>query len=268
MNIFLIISALIVHNLIARLYITRGVKAHISSQEELPKQIIESIKDVFERSPDPSEKKLFNNIESIRARLESSNEILEIMDFGARATSPEGTQVKRILGEITLSASKPKQWASLLFYIVKRIRPERCLEFGTCVGLSTLYQSAALEMNGRGSIVTMEGSDTLAAIAKKNFTDLQRSNIVPYVGRFDSILTDVLTNHQPFDLVFIDGHHEEKATVRYFEHLLPCVTRNAVLIFDDIHWSAGMKNAWKSIVHHRRVKYSVDLYELGIIIVS
>lgn len=268
MNALLLKAGLALQELLVRPYIARGIKSLSSAKEEIPLCIAESIKDAFERIPASADQKMFDSIESIRATLETSGEILEIMDFGARAASPDGNTIRRSLGEVALSASKPKRWASLLFYIVKRIRPERCLEFGTCVGLSTLYQSAALEMNGSGSIVTMEGSETLAAIAKINFTDLQRSNIVPYVGRFDSILTDVLTNHQPFDLVFIDGHHEEKATVRYFERLLPCVTRNAVLIFDDIHWSAGMKNAWKSIVHHRRVKYSVDLYELGIIIVS
>ena len=146
--------------------------------------------------------------------------------------------------------------------------PNQCLEFGTCLGISTLYQSAALALNGSGNIVTMEGAESLASRAQKNFQELECKNIVGVVGRFDDVLNEVIDSHQPFDFVFIDGHHEGNATKRYFERLLPSVTRNAVMVFDDIHWSGSMKEAWKYIVRHRRVKYSVDLYQVGIIIVS
>ena len=146
--------------------------------------------------------------------------------------------------------------------------PQRCLEFGTCVGISTMYQSAALALNGSGTIVTMEGAPSLASVAQKNFTDAGMNNIMSIVGKFTDVLDHVIEQYQPFDFVFVDGHHEGKATIAYFEKLLPSVSRNAVLIFDDIHWSTSMKEAWKYIILHQRVKHSADLYQLGIVIVS
>ncbi len=255
-------------DIVVRPYIVQAVNSLRSTNDDTALFVAEGIRDAFNGSPSEREEAFIAMIEKRRAVLNSSNEELEIADYGAHAQSPEGSVVRRMLGEVALSSSKPKRWSLLLFYLIERLMPQRCLEFGTCVGISTMYQSAALTLNGSGTIVTMEGATSLAAVAQKNFEDAGFDNIVSVVGRFTDVLDDVLEKHRPFDFVFIDGHHEGKATISYFEKLLPSVSRNAVLIFDDIHWSASMKEAWKQIVHHQRVKHSADLYQLGIVIVS
>lgn len=268
MNAFVLKAAFAVQDILVRPYILLATKSLDATNDTVAQLVAESIRDAFFRRPSEAEWECMSDIESLRNALESSIEPLEIVDYGANALTPEGTIVRRTLGEVTASSSKPKRWASLLFYLVERLVPERCLEFGTCVGISTAYQSAALKLNGNGTIVTMEGSETLAAVAQNNFHELECTNIIPRVGRFDAILEDVLSTYQPFDLVFIDGHHEGAATIRYFEKILPSVSNNAVVVFDDIHWSKSMKDAWRTIVKHRRVKYSADLYQLGMVIVS
>lgn len=268
MNSLLLQAAFFVQDFVVRPYILQGVKTLRSSGDETSLLVAEGIRDAFDGSPSGRERTFIDMIEKRRAEMNASREILEITDYGAAAQSLEGTIVRRTLGEVALSSSKPKRWSLLLFYLIERLKPQRCLEFGTCVGISTMYQSAALTLNAGGTIVTMEGAQSLAAVAQKNFKDAGFDNIVSIVGRFTDRLDDVLEKHQPFDFVFVDGHHEGTATVAYFEKLLPSVSRNAVIIFDDIHWSAGMKEAWKQIVNHRRVKHSADLYQLGIVIVS
>jgi hypothetical protein len=42
----------------------------------------------------------------------------------------------------------------------------------------------------------------------------------------------------------------------------------ALLVFDDISWSGGMKRAWKTIILDERVKISVDLRQIGICIID
>lgn len=268
MNSFLLNAAFFVQDFVVRPYIMQAVSSLRSTNDNTPLLVAEAIRDAFNGSPSEREQAFIEMIEKRRVEMNSSKEILEIIDYGASATSPEGSVVRRTLGEVALSSSKPKRWSLLLFYLIERLMPQRCLEFGTCVGISTMYQSAALALNGSGTIVTMEGAQSLAAVAQKNFKDAGFGNIVRVVGRFSDVLDDVIEKHRPFDFVFVDGHHEGKATIAYFEKLLPSVSRNAVLIFDDIHWSASMKEAWKYIVHHQRVKYSADLYQLGIVIVS
>ena len=38
-----------------------------------------------------------------------------------------------------------------------------------------------------------------------------------------------------------------------------------VLVFDDIHWSKGMEDAWKMIQNHPKVYLSIDLFYCGLI---
>ena len=268
MNAALLRSIFAVQDLFVRPYIFLAIKNFSAANDDTALGTVEAIRDAFFRRPSERELLYIDAIERRRGEMEASGEMLEILDFGANAVSPDGTLVNRTLGETTLSSSKPKRWSMLLFYLIQRLNPDRCLEFGTCVGISTLYQAASLTLNGRGSIVTMEGSPVLAGVARKTFDDIGYTNIHSVVGKFDGVLQTVINEYQPFDLVFVDGHHEGSATVRYFEQILPSVSRNAVIIFDDIHWSRGMKKAWKTIIQHRRVKYSADLYQLGIVIVS
>lgn len=268
MNSFFLQAAFFVQDIVVRPYVVQAVNSLRSTNDNTALFVAEGIRDAFNGSPSEREAGVIGMIEERRSLLNSSNEELEITDYGASAQSLVGSVVRRTLGEVALSSSKPKRWSLLLFYLIERLMPQRCLEFGTCVGISTMYQSAALALNGSGTIVTMEGAQSLASVAQKNFKDVGFDNIVSVVGRFTDVLDDVINRHQPFDFVFVDGHHEGKATIAYFEKLLPSVSRNAVLIFDDIHWSASMKEAWKYIVHHQRVKHSADLYQLGIVIVS
>ncbi|MEW6060516.1 MAG: class I SAM-dependent methyltransferase [Bacteroidota bacterium] len=268
MSPILLKTAFFVQDLFVRPYVLQAISKLRATSEVTAQMVAESIGDAFSGSPSEHEATFITRIEERRTLMNSSNEVLDITDFGAGAQSPDGTLVQRTLGEVSLSSSKPKRWCLLLFYLIERLMPQRCLEFGTCVGISTLYQSAALTLNGHGTVVTMEGSQTLAAIAQQNFQALNCSNIISVVGTFNSVLPTVVEQYQPFDVVFIDGHHEGTATLNYFERLLPSLSRNAVVVFDDIHWSASMKNAWKHLINHRRVKYAVDLFQLGIVIVS
>ena len=67
------------------------------------------------------------------------------------------------------------------------------------------------------------------------------------------------------DYIFIDGNHQEKPTLAYFEKCLPFAHNNSLFIFDDIHWSEGMENAWQQIQQHDAVHVTVDLFYLGLV---
>ena len=67
------------------------------------------------------------------------------------------------------------------------------------------------------------------------------------------------------DFAFIDGNHRLEPTLRYFHQVLPYTNDQSVLVFDDIHWSSEMEQAWDHIKSHTAVTSSIDLFFIGII---
>ena len=51
-----------------------------------------------------------------------------------------------------------------------------------------------------------------------------------------------------------------------FELLKKQFAQNAIVVFDDIHWSSEMTNAWRRIMKDNSVYLSIDFFKLGIII--
>jgi predicted O-methyltransferase YrrM len=68
-----------------------------------------------------------------------------------------------------------------------------------------------------------------------------------------------------FDFIYFDGNHSKKATLDYFELLLPTITNETVWIFDDIHWSADMEEAWEIIKNNPKVTVSIDTFQWGLV---
>jgi precorrin-6B methylase 2 len=225
---------------------------------------------------DPQERVWIDRIEAQRERLDSSTTEITVVIYGV--TSPdlnltaeemyEGTTITKTVGDICRGASKPYFWAFLLLRLIREFKPAVCLELGTCLGISTAYQACALKLNKAGKVVTLEGAEPLASLARENFQQLGLDNISTVVGRFQDTLDAVLGDYGPIDFAFIDGHHDEKATLAYFEQIKTFLTEKAVLVFDDISWSDGMKRAWKAITEDHNIKVAVDMREVGICIID
>ena len=66
-------------------------------------------------------------------------------------------------------------------------------------------------------------------------------------------------------MIFIDGNHKKDATMNYFQRCLQHIDDSSVLIFDDIHWSEGMEEAWDEIKQHPGVKVTIDLFQMGLV---
>lgn len=81
-------------------------------------------------------------------------------------------------------------------------------------------------------------------------------------------MNDVLKKCEPVDYIFIDGHHDEEASLAYFEEILSFLADSALLIFDDINWSEGMRRVWNAIAHDRCVGVAVSLGPAGLSVVD
>jgi predicted O-methyltransferase YrrM len=203
----------------------------------------------------------FEQIEHVRSKLLVDDRQLTIEDFGAG--SRIATTNHRTVKEIAKSSLKPKKYSQLLFRIIDAYQPNNILELGTSLGITTSYLASA---KADANVITMEGASAIAAIAKENFATLQLQNIGIVQGNFDFTLNEVLQHQMNVvDFAFIDGNHRLEPTVRYFQQLLPVINEYSILVFDDIHWSKEMEQAWQTIISHSSVTLSIDLFFIGLV---
>jgi len=218
------------------------------------------------------ERKLINSIEERRASLLQNDETVEFIDYGAGKSTSSRTQAEMDNGVPSSESisrictfSKPPFWASILFKLVRHLGPTKCLELGTCLGISAAYQSAALKLNGAGELVSLEGSPSIAGVASETLSNMGLQEIASVtVGPFHQTLEEALVSNSPIDFFFNDGHHDYDAVLKYFDQALPHLSPDAVVVFDDISWSDGMQKAWNKIKAHPKVAASVDLGAIGI----
>lgn len=205
----------------------------------------------------------YHKIENERKQLLADKRSIEVKDFGAGSAVIAGNS--RRVCDIAASSLKPAKYAQLLFRIVQYFKPETILELGTSFGISTAYLASG---NPSARVVSCEGAPAIAAIARQTFMNCGLQNISLCEGDFAETLLPVLQELKHVDLAFIDGNHRKAPTLDYFEKLLPYATARSIFIFDDIHWSAEMEEAWQQIQQNPAVTLSIDLFFIGIVIFS
>jgi predicted O-methyltransferase YrrM len=202
----------------------------------------------------------YDTIEPLRKHLLSDNSIIEVEDYGAGSGVIPAR--KRKIKAIAKSSLKNKKFARLLFRIVKYYQPETIIELGTSFGITTGYLACA---NKKSEIFTFEGSNAIADIASRNFKKAGLQNINLIRGNFDETFSNTLATIEKADLAFVDGNHRKAATLDYFSQLQKKLTSKSILIFDDIHWSSEMEEAWENIQQHPSVTLTIDLFFMGIV---
>ncbi|HEV7781756.1 MAG TPA: class I SAM-dependent methyltransferase [Chitinophagaceae bacterium] len=202
----------------------------------------------------------YDKVEGLRNELLKDETLLAVEDLGAGSSLSKTN--KRSIASIAKNAAKPKKFGQLLYRMVKAYEPAHILELGTSLGITTSYLAWA---NPGASVITMEGATEVATVAKRNFQQLGLTSIAMEEGNFDTVLAGVISRLPEVGLAFIDGNHRREPTERYFRDLLPKINNDSIMIFDDIHWSGEMEQAWETIKAHPSVRCTVDLFFIGIV---
>jgi len=187
---------------------------------------------------------------------------LQVTDFGAGSRIFKSDI--RAINKIAENAGISSKDAQLLFRIVNYFQSENILEIGTSLGLAT----SSLSLNDFAEVTTLEGCPNTMAIAKNQLqfrSQKFEKKINFVVTEFESYLKTLNLKHQTFDLIYFDGHHSKEATLNYFELLLTTISNETVWIFDDIHWSEGMEEAWEIIKKHSQVTVTIDTFQWGFV---
>lgn len=199
------------------------------------------------------------SIERLREDLLNSDQTIRVNDLGAGSRVFD-LPIRRVADIARTALKNPKQ-ARMLFRLARYFRPANVLELGTSFGLSTLYLAQGAE---DGHVFTIEGCPQTWRIAQHHFEQLKQRNITPVLGSFRTRLPETLQRLERLDLAFIDGHHAQEPTLAYFEQCLAKAHNDTVFVFDDIHWSRDMEQAWEAVKAHPRVTVTVDLYNMGL----
>jgi len=224
--------------------------------------------------------KEYKLLKQYRKDLLKNNTTIQVTDFGAG--SKVFTSNRRTVSAIAKNVGIPKKRARFLFRLVNYLGCKNNLELGTSLGIG----ASALAANKKNNLISIEGCPQTADVAREQLKKFGIKNVNLIVGEFEEILSKIVTppeeksktegskdlqrttnNKQQttFDLIYFDGHHTKEATLKYFHQLLPTAHNNSVFVLDDIHWSPGMKAAWKEIKAHPQVRVTIDTFFLGLV---
>lgn len=195
-------------------------------------------------------------IEAFRKQLLSSDELIDVEDFGAGSKSVN--TAKRPVADITKYSTSNRKYAQLYQFFCTLTPSEIVLELGTCVGISSRYLSKVT----LGKLYTFEGSKEIGRIANfsKGF-----DNVTMVVGKLSETLPIALNSLDKVDFALIDATHTYNGTVGYFEQILCKTHPKSIIAIGDIHWSKEMERAWQEIKNRSEVRLSLDFYECGIL---
>lgn len=203
----------------------------------------------------------YERVENWRKQLLGDTTRLSLVDYGAGSVS--GPQKERTVASLARTAAKPRRWGQLLYRMARYYQCRQIVELGTSLGITTTYLALAAGREGR--VVTVEGAPALASRAAAHFREWELGQVRVLEGPFDGQLPAIQDAVPHPDLVFIDGNHRKDPTLHYFETFLPRSGEERILVFDDIHWSAGMEEAWEQIRRHPGVRCTIDLFFIGLV---
>lgn len=202
----------------------------------------------------------YKSIEAQRKKLFNDDSLIQVTDLGAG--SHLNKNITKKVKQIAKNALKNPRLAQLIYRLAKDNQPKSIIELGTCLGITSAYLSKACP---EADVITIEGCPETAKVAYRNFQELELDNVELRVGNFDTLLPGVIEQEPRLDFVYVDGNHRKEATINYFNWCLPKVHEGSLLIFDDIYWSEGMKEAWEEIKRHPEVTVTVDLFWIGLV---
>tara|TARA_B110000211_G_C14053635_1_gene542313 strand:+ start:100 stop:891 length:792 start_codon:yes stop_codon:yes gene_type:complete len=202
----------------------------------------------------------FEEIEGIRSALKSNSGTINITDFGAGSRINKSNTRK--ISDIAKNSAKAPHLGRMMFRLINHFKPHNMLELGTSLGISACYQFGA---NKKANFITMEGCPETAKISKTVFSSFRSSDIKMVIGDFKKTLPNTVDSFESLDYAFFDGNHQKQPTIDYFNTCVKKANKDSLFIFDDIHWSIPMEEAWEKIKNHPDVTVTIDLFWIGLV---
>ncbi|MBN1415891.1 MAG: class I SAM-dependent methyltransferase [Bacteroidales bacterium] len=201
--------------------------------------------------------------ETYRYSLKKDKTLIRLTDFGAGSRA--GRAQERTVADIASLASVSRKSGRLLFRIAQYYKPDLIIELGTSLGISTHYLASG---NPDARVITIEADPAVATLASAALQHHNLMNVSVIIDTFENALPWILTEIRGKTLVFIDGNHQFSSTLSYASSFLSRLPDGSILVFDDINWSEGMRQAWKEIRGNKKATLVIDLFYMGIVFIK
>lgn len=137
------------------------------------------------------------------------------------------------------------QAGKLLGLLIRSTGAKRVLEFGTCLGYSTVWLAQALKENG-GRLISVEYNKELYETTKRNIEEAGLSEVVELIlGDAGKVIDEI---KGPFDMILQDS---DKSL--YCEMLEKCINltrKNGFIVADDVLFKPmGIPEKFSDPVH-------------------
>jgi predicted O-methyltransferase YrrM len=229
-------------------------KVHRMLGDGLPPQLQHPLRFLFDRRLSHAERQKVSRIELIREAVDRQARSFEVVNR-------DGTVCRLTASQIAHRVSVSPEWGTFLYLCSQAVRARTILELGSCAGISGCYMASS-EYCER--FITVEASPDLASLARANIC--QVSNQAEVVNAlFDDALNTILpTLGGGVDLAYIDGHHKAEPTLQYFRRLVPHLNKGGLVVFDDVHLSEEMWQAWQVLKERKGFSHTIDAGRFGV----
>lgn len=200
-------------------------------------------------------------IEALRRALKQNKTSIDLIDLGTGSRVKNSTQ--RAISTIAQHSTTPPKFSVFLEKMIAHYQLKTVVELGTSLGLNSLYMA-----KGAKEVITFECDPQLASLAQSHFNQFQFDYINLIQGDINETLSDALNGISPIDLAYVDVNHQCATILNYFQTLLPSMSSNGILVFNDIHWSGEMDKTWMAICNDERAILTIDLFEVGIVFLN
>lgn len=184
----------------------------------------------------------WHEIELSRDALLMDDSPLKRLDLGAgsRRRAVQGERAVPVMAIAKSTLTRRQDVQALVRWLVAVAPSGRFLELGTSLGITSAYVCRA-----NWEVETWEGCPETLSRAQRVWNSLGLAQqIHARCGDFRDLAQDIPDDAR-WDVVYLDGLHEEKATLHLVAALTPHV--NTCIVVDDIAWSFGMHRAWRAL---------------------
>ncbi|MBL4932132.1 O-methyltransferase [Clostridium paridis] len=148
------------------------------------------------------------------------------------------------------------QVGKLLGLLIRAINAKKVLEFGTCLGYSTVWLAQALKETG-GKLISIEYNTELYETTKKNIESAGLSDVVELqLGDANKIINN-LEEDNVFDIILQDSDKVLYTTM--LEKCIKLTRKNGLIIADDVLFKPmGIPEKFSMPVHEYVQKVFAD----------
>ncbi len=153
-----------------------------------------------------------------------------------------------------------KKYDQLSFRLINLAKPANIIEIGNSSGITTAYLASPHKKTPCFLFKTEREN-----LSQKILESCQVFHVQECMENFDEALPNLLKTIETADCVYFHSKQIGKNLFTYFNRCTEKVTDKSLYIFEDIHHSKEIENAWKKIIQDEKVRVSFDLFSIGII---